>query len=63
MGWLTTILTVVPKVVGAISKSVSAWKDGKKKPTPVNELTFKDVTHIQEQIKKATNAHKAKQNP
>jgi hypothetical protein len=54
MGWLTTLITVVPKVVGAISKSVTAWKDGKKKPKPVNELTFKDVTHIQSQIKGST---------
>jgi hypothetical protein len=51
MNFLTTLITLVPKVVGAISKSVTAWKDGKKKPTPVNELTFKDVTHIQSQIK------------
>jgi hypothetical protein len=55
MNWLTTLITVVPKIVGAISKSVTAWKDGKKKPPPVNELTFKDVTHIQSQIKGATN--------
>jgi hypothetical protein len=54
MGWLTTLITVVPKVVGAISKSVTAWKDGKKKSAPVNELTFKDVTHIQSQIKGST---------
>jgi hypothetical protein len=54
MNWLTTLITVVPKVVGAISKSVTAWKDGKKKPTPVNELTFKDVLHQQEQIKNSS---------
>jgi hypothetical protein len=51
MNFLTAIITIVPKVVGAISKSVTAWKDGKKKPPPVNELKFKDVTHIQSQIK------------
>lgn len=62
MGWLTTLISVVPKIVGAISKSVTAWKDGKKKPPPVNELTFKDVLHQQSQIKGSTNANNSKPN-
>lgn len=63
MNWLVTIINVVPKIVGAISKSITAWKDGKKKPPSVNELTFKDITHIQAQIKGATNGQNtSKQN-
>jgi hypothetical protein len=49
---LTTLLEVVPKIVGAVSKSIKYWKNGQIDETKPVGWTYKHVQKQQSDINK-----------